>query len=191
MVDEDHVDIHRQPQQNLDGQVQSGAALHRELRLLENNPNRLEQLIGSFSPTRVGMVRKTTSDLLVAVCSPHPRWDGPVKRHRVLFGLDERPQPIVLDRLPSPARRDLGKPPQTVPGGLRLSLGSAAEQWAESWLQRNLARNEPRGLDPYREVGGPAGPRRWVRSGDSGLQGDVAGWWCALGPEPSPGGLRL
>lgn len=45
MVDEDHVDIHRQPQQNLDGQVQSGAALHRELRLLENNPNRLEQII--------------------------------------------------------------------------------------------------------------------------------------------------
>lgn len=45
MVDEDHVDIHRQPQQNLDGQVQSGAARHRELRLLENNPNRLEQII--------------------------------------------------------------------------------------------------------------------------------------------------
>ncbi len=50
MVDEDHVDIHRQPQQNLDGQVQSGAARHRDLRFLENNPNRLEQLI---SPSAV------------------------------------------------------------------------------------------------------------------------------------------
>ena len=54
----------------------------------------------------------------------------------------------------------------------------------------------PRGLDPYREVGGPGGPRRRVRvgdagSGDAGLQGDVAGWWCAVGPVPSPGGLRL
>ena len=139
---------------------------------------------GCWKTTRIASSRSS-------VRSPHPRGDGPVKRHRVLFGFDERPPPIVLGRLPSPARRDLGKPPQTVPGGLRLSLGSAAEQWAESWLQRNLARNEPRGLDPYREVGGPAGPRRWVRSGDSGLQGDFAGWWCALGPVPSPGGLRL
>ena len=45
MVDEDHVDLRRQPRQNLDEQVQSGAARHRELRLLENNPNRLEQII--------------------------------------------------------------------------------------------------------------------------------------------------
>ena len=54
----------------------------------------------------------------------------------------------------------------------------------------------PRGLVPYREVGGPGGPRRRVRvgdagSGDAGLQGDVAGWWCAVGPVPSPGGQRL
>ena len=49
---------------------------------------------------------------------------------------------------------------------------------------------------PYREVGGPEGPRRRVRtgdagSGDAGLQGDVAGWWCAVGPVPPPGGQRL
>ena len=61
MIDEDHVDIHRQPQQNLDGQVQSGAALHRELRLLENNPNRLEQIIGSFSPPAWGWSGEKTS----------------------------------------------------------------------------------------------------------------------------------
>ena len=132
MVDEDHVDIHRQPQQNLDGQVQSGAALHRELRLLG---------------------------------SPHPRRDDPVKRHRVLFGLDERPQPIVLGRLLSPAGRDLGKPPQTVPGGLRLSLGSAAEQWAESWLQRNFGK---KWTERTRSLSGGGRPGGAAKAGKGG-----------------------
>jgi len=27
-------------------------------------------------------------------------------------------------------------------------------------------------------------------SGDAGRQGDVAGWWSAVGPVPSPGGLE-
>ena len=49
---------------------------------------------------------------------------------------------------------------------------------------------------PYREVRDPEGPQRRVRSGDAGsgdagLQGDVAGWWCAVGPVPPPGGQRL
>lgn len=88
----------------------------------------------SLTLTHVGMVRCPGENHAALAGSPHLRGDGPVKRHRVLFGFDERPQPIVLGRLPSPAGRDLGKPPQTVPGGLRLSLGSAAEQWAESWL---------------------------------------------------------
>jgi hypothetical protein len=53
----------------------------------------------------------------------------------------------------------------------------------------------PRGFDPDREVGGPGGARRRVRagdagSGDAGLQGDVADWWRAVGPVPSPGGLE-
>jgi len=48
VVDEDHVDVRGQPWQILDEQVQSGAALHRELRLLENNRTRLEQQTNDF-----------------------------------------------------------------------------------------------------------------------------------------------
>ena len=36
-----------------------------------------------------------------------------------------------------------------------------------------------------------AGPGGGRRVGGPGLQGDVAGWWCAVGPVPSPGGQRL
>jgi len=42
------------------------------------------------------------------------------------------------------------------------------------------ARCGPRGLDPYREVGGP-GPRRWVRAGDAG-SGDPAFRRGGVGP---------
>ena len=64
-----------------------------------------------------------------------------------------------------------------VEGGA-LSLKAPRARAAGSEIQPYLGDagrggDGPRGLDPYREVGGPDGPRRRVRAGDAG-SGDPA-----------------
>ena len=61
-----------------------------------------------------------------------------------------------------------------------------------SGLGKNRAertRSLPGGERPGRAAKAGKGGGR--RVGGPGLQGDVADWWCAVGPVPSPGGLRL
>ena len=105
----------------------------------------------------------------------------------------------MIERLSHVPSYSLG-PDRTFHRRRRL-LNSAAQkegltQKVGRFLRKRRVTCGPRGLDPYRKVGDPEGPRRRVRtgdagSGDAGLQGNVAGWWCAVGPVPSPGGLRL
>ena len=51
--------------------------------------------------------------------------------------------------------------------------GGAAGSEIQPYLGDAEGTCGPRGLDPYREVGGPGGPRRRVTAGDAGL-GDPA-----------------
>lgn len=122
MVDEDHVDIHRQPQQNLDGQVQSGAARHRELRLLKNNPNRLEQLISpapswsaSLRPSRREKPSPTDSLPTIGNCHTEGDWCNPGDAGT----LDDK---LPVERLHSPGSTEWFIELQTVPES-ELDLG--------------------------------------------------------------------
>ena len=65
----------------------------------------------------------------------------------------------------------MGRPAVVPPAGkgrgwMRAPVGALGGRWG-AFSQKRRSGCGPRGLDPYREVGGPKGPRRRVRAAGS------------------------